>query len=107
MQSEDLLEATASESLSLQEEYEMQLSWRQDPKKCTFIITLPSLALPPSSVAVLDVESHHLPQTPLEHIACFADNTSLDDTAISVKMPVMIGDVNLFFQVFFISKQFL
>ncbi|CAN0219216.1 unnamed protein product, partial [Ectocarpus fasciculatus] len=29
---------TASEPLSLDEEYAMQLSWKEDPKKCTFIV---------------------------------------------------------------------
>jgi RimJ/RimL family protein N-acetyltransferase len=38
MQSADLLEATASEPLSIEEEYSMQKSWSDDPQKCTFIV---------------------------------------------------------------------
>ena len=38
MKSPFLLEMTGSEPLSLVEEYEMQQSWRDDAKKCTFII---------------------------------------------------------------------
>jgi RimJ/RimL family protein N-acetyltransferase len=38
MQSPALLEATASEPLSLDEEYEMQRTWHVDPTKCTFIV---------------------------------------------------------------------
>ena len=33
-----LQEVTASEPLSLTEEYEMQAQWRYDPFKCTFLI---------------------------------------------------------------------
>nr|CCA28243.1 conserved unknown protein putative [Albugo laibachii Nc14] len=33
-----LQECTASEPLTLDQEYAMQTSWRDDPKKCTFII---------------------------------------------------------------------
>lgn len=38
MQSPELLEATASEPLLLEEEFEMQASWRDDDGKCTFIV---------------------------------------------------------------------
>ena len=38
MQQKELLELTASEPLSLDEEYEMQTLWHLDDKKLTFII---------------------------------------------------------------------
>jgi len=38
MASEALLEATASERLSMEDELEMQKEWARDPQKCTFII---------------------------------------------------------------------
>ncbi|CAL00714.1 uncharacterized protein An04g02270 [Aspergillus niger] len=42
MKDEEIQEATASEPLSIEEEYAMQQSWRQDPDKLTFIVCLPS-----------------------------------------------------------------
>ncbi|WPT12734.1 N-acetyltransferase 9, partial [Picochlorum sp. SENEW3] len=38
MGDEELLENTASERLTLDEEYRMQEEWKEDDKKCTFII---------------------------------------------------------------------
>lgn len=38
MQDDYILQMTASEPLTIEEEYEMQQSWRDDKKKCTFIV---------------------------------------------------------------------
>ena len=55
MQSPFLLEMTGSEPLTIEEEYEMQQSWRDDEKKCTFIILENDPSTPETSRMVGDI----------------------------------------------------
>lgn len=71
-----LLEATASEPLSLEEEYAMQVSWHENPKNCTFIILANHLA----SVGVDDNMSRQLGE----------------ELSEEEEISRMVGDVNLF-----------
>ncbi|EPS43066.1 hypothetical protein H072_2942 [Dactylellina haptotyla CBS 200.50] len=78
MGSEAIREATASERLSLAEEYAMQKSWREDADKLTFILSLPSDGIKAAA-------SH---DGPLKNYIVVE---GVDD-----KPEILIGDVNLF-----------
>ena len=79
MQDPALLIATGSEPLTLDEEYAMQQSWRDDETKCTFIVLARN--------RLLDDD---------EHFNNNEINVLLGHDFIKRSMCAMVGDVNLF-----------
>ncbi|KAI1284435.1 acetyltransferase domain-containing protein [Xylaria sp. FL0933] len=78
MQDEDLREATASDLLTLEEEYENQQSWRTAHDKLTFIVCEPA-TLTSTSTVTSEVDAD---------AAIFAGEDDAEER--------MVGDVNLF-----------
>lgn len=91
MQDPFLLDATASEPLTMEQEIEMQKEWRDDEKKCTFIILARDLI---SDKVVVDI-----PPIPA---VVHSDEERGDkhqesyQNLIEETLDAMIGDINLF-----------
>ncbi|XP_020616957.1 N-acetyltransferase 9-like protein [Orbicella faveolata] len=79
MQSPELLEQTASERLTLDQEYEMQQSWFHDENKCTFII----------------LDKNKWLQTEMAEIECMAGDVNLffdDCQQDTAEIEIMIAE---------------
>jgi len=86
MQNEELLEKTASEPLTIDEEYEMQRKWWMDEDKCTFIVLCKK-----SYLSCTDPENAHITAM-VGDVNLFLNN--LDDRS-EAELEVMIAEPNV------------
>ena len=110
MQDAELLEATSSEPLSYEEEIRMQQEWRDDEKKCTFIILARDLLSLETDVDGKGIDDDVVVDIPPSPSLCDSakeevEHTELNDCnankssyprLIETTLDSMIGDINLF-----------
>ncbi|GAA6035186.1 hypothetical protein JCM8097_006409 [Rhodosporidiobolus ruineniae] len=88
MSSEEMRELTASEPLTLDEEYDMQRSWRLDEDKLTFIVHLRSPAAPsPSTEPSAFLASHNDASTMIGDVNLFLHDVSPPSSPSSSSPP--------------------
>ena len=87
MQDPFLLDVTASEPLTIEQEVKMQQEWRDDERKCTFIILARDILSTDYDVSI------DIPSKPMSE-GCAEENTY--PNLVEESLHSMIGDINLF-----------
>lgn len=101
MQEPAIQEATASEPLSIDEEYEMQQSWRQDHDKLTFIACLPIPShpntnpdAPPSEGTKIQAGAHDGPERMIGDVNLFLSQSDEDEEGCIGELELMIAPLS-------------
>ena len=93
MQDPFLLEMTGSEPLTMEEEIQMQQEWRDDEKKCTFIILARDLMS--DDEVDCNGEKIEIPPIPIKH-GEDSEEVKCYPKLVEQTLHTMIGDINLF-----------